>query len=278
MGRLITLNEGLLVWYRLLITSVSLWILCLSPNYVVRISRKDAMRVAGVGAIAALHWVCFYGSIKSANVSVALICFSSIGFFTALLEPLIFRSKTDVIELLLGLVVIVGIYLVFRFDPHYKKGIIIGLISALLGSIFPILNRRLLQRVPVRTLTVYQLSGGFIFLTILLPFYLRYFPSDHFFPSVSDWIWLVALSWICTIFAFTLSMSALQKISAFTVNLTYNLEPVYGIGLAFLVFREEKSFGYEFYVGLFLIILSITLQMLRLWKKRETKPEEIKSN
>ena len=278
LGRLITLNEGLLVWYRLLITSVSLWVLCFLPNYIVRISMKDALRIAGVGAIAALHWVCFYGSIKSANVSVALICFSAIGFFTALLEPLIFRSKTDVIELLLGLLVIAGIYLVFRFDPHYKKGIIIGLISALLGSIFPILNRRLLQRVPVKTLTVYQLSGGFVFLTLLLPFYLSYFPAVHFFPSLSDWIWLIVLSWVCTIFAFTLSMSALQKISAFTVNLTYNLEPVYGIALAFLVFREEKSFGYEFYIGLFLIILSIALQMMRLWKKHENNSQNINSN
>ncbi|HTQ66689.1 MAG TPA: DMT family transporter [Puia sp.] len=278
LGRLITLNEGLLVWYRLLITSVSLWVLCFLPNYIVRISMKDALRIAGVGAIAALHWVCFYGSIKSANVSVALICFSAIGFFTALLEPLIFRSKTDVIELLLGLLVIAGIYLVFRFDPHYKKGIIIGLISALLGSIFPILNRRLLQRVPVKTLTVYQLSGGFVFLTLLLPFYLSYFPEVHFFPSLSDWIWLIVLSWVCTIFAFTLSMSALQKISAFTVNLTYNLEPVYGIALAFLVFREEKSFGYEFYIGLFLIILSIALQMMRLWKKHENNSQNINSN
>lgn len=275
---MITLNEGLLVWYRLLITSVSLWVLCFLPNYIVRISMKDALRIAGVGAIAALHWVCFYGSIKSANVSVALICFSAIGFFTALLEPLIFRSKTDVIELLLGLLVIAGIYLVFRFDPHYKKGIIIGLISALLGSIFPILNRRLLQRVPVKTLTVYQLSGGFVFLTLLLPFYLSYFPEVHFFPSLSDWIWLIVLSWVCTIFAFTLSMSALQKISAFTVNLTYNLEPVYGIALAFLVFREEKSFGYEFYIGLFLIILSIALQMMRLWKKHENNSQNINSN
>lgn len=275
---MITLNEGLLVWYRLLITSVSLWVLCFLPNYIVRISMKDALRIAGVGAIAALHWVCFYGSIKSANVSVALICFSAIGFFTALLEPLIFRSKTDVIELLLGLLVIAGIYLVFRFDPHYKKGIIIGLISALLGSIFPILNRRLLQRVPVKTLTVYQLSGGFVFLTLLLPFYLSYFPAVHFFPSLSDWIWLIVLSWVCTIFAFTLSMSALQKISAFTVNLTYNLEPVYGIALAFLVFREEKSFGYEFYIGLFLIILSIALQMMRLWKKHENNSQNINSN
>jgi len=278
LGRLITLNEGLLVWYRLLITSVSLWVLCFLPNYIVRISMKDALRIAGVGAIAALHWVCFYGSIKSANVSVALICFSAIGFFTALLEPLIFRSKTDVIELLLGLLVIAGIYLVFRFDPHYKKGIIIGLISALLGSIFPILNRRLLQRVSVKTLTVYQLSGGFVFLTLLLPFYLSYFPAVHFFPSLSDWIWLIVLSWVCTIFAFTLSMSALQKISAFTVNLTYNLEPVYGIALAFLVFREEKSFGYEFYIGLFLIILSIALQMIRLWKKHENNSQNINSN
>lgn len=271
LGRLISLNEGLLVWYRLLITVITLWALSFLRKQEIKISWKDILRVSGVGAIAALHWVSFYGSIKYSNVSVALLCFSSIGFFTALIEPIIFRTRIDIIELLLGLLVVVGIYLIFHFDPHYKTGIIIGLIAALLGSIFPILNRKLLERVPVQTLTIYELGGGFVFLTLLLPFYLAIFPTAYYFPRPSDWLWLLILSWLCTVFAFTLSMNALQKISAFTVNLTYNLEPVYGIALAFIVFREDKYLSYGFYIGLFLIIISIGLQMIRLWKMRRNK-------
>jgi len=268
LGKLITLNEGLLVWYRLMLTAIALWILAIVRRQAIRISLPDIGRIFGVGAIAALHWVSFYGSIKYSNVSVGLLCFSAIGFFTALIEPLLFRHRVDIAELLLGLLVIAGIFFIFQVDPHYKTGILIGLLSSLLGSLFPVLNKRLLQRIPPETVTLYELSGGFLFLSILLPVYLYFVPSDHWLPGPGDWGWLLVLSLACTVLAFNLSMSALQKISAFTVNLSYNLEPVYGILLAFLVFREDKHLNGSFYIGFVLIILSIGLQMLRLWRKR----------
>jgi len=268
LGKLISLNEGLLVWYRLLITVTSLWILYFIRGRFSKIKKRDLAKVFAIGAIAALHWVSFYGSIKYANVSISLVCFSAIGFFTALLEPLFFRTRLDKIELLLGLLVIGGIYLIFHFDPHYKTGIIIGLISAFLGSIFPILNRRMLERVSVDNMTLYELSGGFLFLSLLLPVYLHLFPTNYFFPDRMDWIWLLLLSWLCTVLAFNLSMKALQKISAFTVNLTYNLEPVYGILLAFLVLGENRFLNEWFYPGFGIILLAIILQMWRLWRKK----------
>src|ERR1700760_2144092 len=130
LGKLITLNEGLLVWYRLFITAISLWLLAAIRRQDIRIARIDLWRIIGIGGIAALHWVFFYGSIKYSNVSVALLCFSAIGFFTAIIEPLVLRHRLDLVELLLGLVVIVGILFIFRVDPHYKTGIAIGLISS----------------------------------------------------------------------------------------------------------------------------------------------------
>lgn len=268
LGKLITLNEGLLVWYRLLITAVSLWILALIQRQPVRTGLRDILRIFGVGGIAALHWVLFYGSIKYSNVSVALLCFSSVGFFTAILEPLVFRHRIDWVELLLGLLVIAGIFFIFQVDPHYKTGILIGLASAVLGSLFPVLNKRILQDVSPKTVTLYELSGGFLFLSVLLPVYLHFFPVASMLPSASDWGWLLLLSWACTVLAFNLSMSALGRISAFTVNLTYNLEPIYGILLAFIVYREDRLLNAGFYIGFFLIILSVGLQMFRLWKKR----------
>lgn len=272
LGKLITLNEGLLVWYRLLLTALSLWILALVRRQVVRIAMVDVWRIFGVGSIAALHWVSFYGSIKYSNVSIGLLCFSAIGFFTALIEPLLMRHRVDFVELLLGLLVIAGIFFIFQVDPHYKTGILIGLLSSLLGSLFPVLNKRLLQRIAPETVTLYELSGGFLFLSILLPLYLYYVPTDHLAPGPWDWVWLLVLSLACTVLAFNLSMSALQKISAFTVNLSYNLEPVYGILLAFVLFREDRYLSGSFYIGFFLIILSIVLQMLRLWRKRVATP------
>lgn len=268
MGKLITLNEGLLVWYRLLLTAVSLWILAFIRRQHIRIGAADIWRIFGVGAIAALHWVCFYGSIKYSNVSVGLLCFSAIGFFTALLEPLIFRHKIDKIELLLGAIVILGIFLIFQVDPRYKTGILIGIVSSFLGSLFPVLNRRLLQRIPAETVTLYELSGGFLFLSALLPFYMHLFPTPHVVPSMAEWGWLLVLSLACTVLAFNLSMSALHKISAFTVNLSYNLEPIYGILLAFAIFREDRYMNVGFLIGGILIILSVVLQMIRLWHMR----------
>jgi drug/metabolite transporter (DMT)-like permease len=271
LGKLISLNEGLLVWYRLLLTAPSLWLLALLRRQSIRIGGRDIWRIIGIGGIAALHWVAFYGSIKYSNVSVGLLCFSAVGFFTALIEPLVLRHRLDVVELLLGLLVIAGIFLIFHVDPHYKIGIGVGLISALLGSLFPVLNKRILRRVPAETVTLYELSGGFLVLTLLMPLYLWFFPAPSLLPNRTDWIWLLILAWACTVLAFNLSMSALQKISAFTVNLSYNLEPVYGIILAFLLFREDKYLSKGFYIGFVLILLSIVLQTLRL-RRKQLKP------
>lgn len=268
LGRLITLNEGLLVWYRLVFTVITLWLLFGLTGKIKRIGTGELLRITGVGFIAALHWVSFYGSIKYANVSVALVCFSAIGFFTALLEPLILRKKFSWQEVLLGVMVMAGIFIIFHFDPRYKTGIIIGIVSALLGCLFPIFNRSFLQRHAAETVTLYELTGGLLTLTMVLPFYLQLFPAAYYIPTLEDLGWLLVLSWFCTVLAFQLSMNALKKISAFTVNLSYNLEPIYGILLAFAVFRENQHLGPSFYLGLSIILLSVVLQTLRIYRKR----------
>ncbi|NML23327.1 DMT family transporter [Pseudoflavitalea sp. G-6-1-2] len=266
LGRLITLNEGLLVWYRLLFTIITMWPLFAFQKKLQRISFKEMMKIGGVGVIAALHWATFYASIKYSNVSVALVCFSSIGFFTAIFEPIITRSKFKIIEILLGLIAVVGISLIFHFDPSFKVGIILGIITAMLGSLFPILNRGLLKTHSTETVTVYELTGGFVFLTLVMPFYLNVFPTDNLIPGWQDLIWLLILAWVCTVLAFQMSMEALKKISAFTVNLTYNLEPIYGISLAFIMFREDKMLTNAFYVGLALIVCSVLFQSFLVYR------------
>lgn len=266
LGKLITLNEALLVWYRLLFTIITMWAIFAFQKKLQRITAKEMMKITAVGAIATLHWTTFYASIKYSNVSVALVCFSSIGFFTAIFEPIISRSRFNYMELLLGLIAVLGISLIFHFDPTYKVGIIIGIISAMLGSVFPILNRKLLRTHSTETLTVYELTGGFIFLSLILPIYLKLFPTSNLVPGWSDIVWLLILAWVCTVWAFQLSMNALKKISAFTVNLTYNLEPLYGITLAFLLFREDKMLTGAFYAGLGLIVCSVLLQTFLVYR------------
>jgi drug/metabolite transporter (DMT)-like permease len=266
LGRLITLNEGMIVWYRLLLTSVTMWVLFSFTKKLQRIPASDILKICGVGFVAAMHWITFYGSIKYANVSVALVCFSSIGLFTALFEPLILRKKMNWMELLLGLITISGIYIIFHFDTEYKTGILLGIVSAMLGSLFPIFNREFLKRINVETLLSWQQTGGFIVLSILLPFYLQRFPTDNFIPSWENIGWLLVLSWVCSVIAFQFSSNALKRLSAFTVNLTYNLEPVYGILLAFAVYQENKYLSKWFYVGFAIIVAVLIIHVILLYK------------
>jgi len=266
LGRLIDLNEGLLVWYRMLITVITLGFIMGFQKQITRLHIKDTLRVVSVGAVIALHWVTFYGSIKYSNVSIALVCFSSIGFFTAIFEPIILKRRFEWRELALGLLCITGIYLIFNFNPQYKTGIIIGLVSALLAVRFSIFNKSLVGRIPVKTVTFYEMGGGWLVLTVLMPFYLKLFPTDYIFPSISDWGWLLILAWLCTVWAMLLQLSSLRKLSTFTSNLTYNLEPVYGILLAFIVFKENENLSGGFYYGLALILLSVFWQMWRIYR------------
>ncbi len=264
LGRLIDLNEGLLVWYRLLITSVTMWVLFTLTKKIKRIPLRDMLKLSGIGFLAALHWVTFYGAIKYANISVALVCFSAVGFFTALLEPLILRVRVKWIEVLLGLVVLGGIYIIFHFDPQYKTGIILGILSALFIGVVIILQKQQVNRFNPETVLTYQISGGTILLSAVMPFYLWRFPTDYIFPDTSDWMWLLVLAWFCSVLAFQLSAHALKKLSAFTVNLSFNLEPVYGIILAFIVYRENELLSKWFFIGFALIAAALLVHILML--------------
>ncbi len=273
LGKLITLNEGLLVWFRLFITVITLGAVLFFRKQLLSIPFKDILKTFGVGTIVAIHWVTFYGSVKYANVSVALVCFSATGFFTAFFEPLILKRRISLIEVGLGLMAIAGIYIIFDFHPQYKMGIVFGIISAMGSALFPIYNKRLLVTYSPKILTLYELGGGLLALTFLVPLYLIQFPATYYLPTTTDWLWLLVLAWLCTVLSFDLQLNALKKVSAFTANLTYNLEPVYGIILAFIFFKENKNLNPAFYFGVALILLAVILQMLRI--NREYKRSRV---
>ena len=276
LGKLILLNEGLLVWYRLLITVLVLAVILLVKKEFKKINARDLLRMGAVGAVITFHWVTFYGSIKYGNISVALVCLSAAGFFSALIEPILYNKKIILAEVLLGLIAVAGIYIIFDFHPQYKLGIVYGILAALGAAIFPMLNKQLIKEFTPRTLTFYELFGGFIILSLLLPIYLRFTPSSYFIPSLSDLGWLIILAVLCTVLCFDLQLRALEKLSPFTCNLMYNLEPLYGIILAFAFFGEGKSFHKEFYIGVGLILSAIVLQMIRLLKQSKDGGPDIK--
>lgn len=262
LGKLITLQEGLLVWYRMMFTAISLGLILYFGKKFKKISKREILRISIVGFIVAVHWVTFYAAIKYSNVSITLSCFASTALFTALVEPAMTKSKVKISELVLGLFAILGIYLIFSFQQLYTTGIILALVSALLASIFTVMNKKLTVSHDTSTIVFWEISSGFLFLTLLLPAYLYVFPSPQILPGKMDFFWLLIHSLFCTTLAFTLSMSALKELTPFTVNLAINLEPIYGIVMAFLIFQENKELGTGFYWGSSIILASVFGQVL----------------
>jgi drug/metabolite transporter (DMT)-like permease len=268
LGKLILLSETWLVWYRLLITVISLWILYAIQKKIRKLPVRSVLYIGLIGTIQALHWVCFYGSIKYANVTISLTCLSTSALLSSLLEPLVLKKRFDSIEILLGLFAIAGITIIYNTHLQFSIGIIIGLLSALLTVIVSVLNKKMIDSYNPESITLYQLTGGFVGLSILLPVYNTLFKIPVGVPNAYDWIWLVILSWVCTIFTFFLYIRSLKSVSAFTMNLTLTLEPVYGIVLAFLIFHENEMFSNWFYLGFGLIILAVAFHTWRIIRKQ----------
>lgn len=272
LGRAITLDSTQLVWWRLLITMVSLWLLYFFQGKAKWIPARDIFKISLIGSILALHWVCFYASIKLANVTIALTCLSTTALIAAVIEPLILKKKFDPVEIFLGLFAIAGIFIIYNTHIQFSTGIVIGLLSAVLTVMVSVLNKKIIDRYQPEQITLYQLSGGFIGLSLMLPVFEYFFPAPWSLPTTWDWIWLIVLSWICTILTFFLYIRALKKVSAFTLNLALTLEPVYGIILAFIIYKENHLLSKWFYLGFALITLAVLFHMWRLVRSLHRKP------
>ena len=283
LGRAISLDAPMLVWYRMLLTAVFMAVILTYRKEWVKIERKDLRQLALVGILMGLHWVAFYGAIKLANISIALVCLSTASIFTSLLDPMVNKSRHDLKEILLGSLAIAGVYLIYRFQQFYGAGIACGITAAILSSVFTILNKKIASKYPARTMVFYEMSTGWVFISLLIPLVFYYKPSTVFVPVSNngwlhnDWIWLVIMSLCCTVWAQSLALNALKKLTSFTVTLSVNLEPVYGILLAFLFYNENREIifnngtndlNWGFLGGMGLILLSVALQMVRLLKPR----------
>ncbi len=269
-GKLITLNEGLLTWYRVLISSVALFLWLYFTRTPHPQAWKDKLTIASVGLIITIHWLFFYGSIKYANVSIGVVCYALTSCFTALFVPFIHKKRFVFSEILLSLLTIAGIGLIFHFDTSHQTGIVLGVISSVFAALYTIYNEKLVRKFETKVINFYQIAGGTLGLTLILPLYLHWFPTDYLVPNLSDTFYLLLLALFCTVGLYWLFAEALKRIPAFTVNLTFNLEPVYAIALAFLIFQEAKEVNVSFYAGLFLVMTSVVLQTMismKRWKQ-----------
>lgn len=259
-GKLISLNEGLLVWYRVFFSSLILFLVLKLFKIRANISSKEKFDIAKIGLFITIHWVFFYASIKYANISVGVVCYCLTSFFTAVFSPLINRRRFNVRELLLSLLTLIGIALIFHFDTSYQLGITLGIISSAFAALYTIYNERLVRKYDSRVINYYQMIGGTVALGLCLPLYLHYFPAPSVIPGLKDTAYLILLASFCTVGLYVLFAESLKRISAFTVNLSFNLEPVYSIILAFLFFNESKELNFSFYIGLCFVMISVLLQ------------------
>jgi drug/metabolite transporter (DMT)-like permease len=259
-GKLISLNAGLLVWYRLLFSSIILFLIVKLFSVSNRFAFKERFAIAKVGMLIAIHWVFFYGSIKYSKISIGVVCYCLVSFFTAIFKPLINKTRFILSELLLSTLTLLGISLIFHFDTSYRLGIGLGVVSSAFAALYTINNEQLVKSYDSKIINYYQMIGGTIGLGVLLPAYLYFFPVASLFPNLKDSLYLLFLSLVCTVGLYILFAEVLKKIPAFTVNLTFNLEPIYSIILAFLFFNESKEVNVSFYAGLVFVMVSVILQ------------------
>jgi drug/metabolite transporter (DMT)-like permease len=271
LGKLITVESYLLVWYRLGIALIGLLIYFTITKFSLKITKKQLIKTLFVGVIIAAHWVSFFEAIKQSNVSVALVCFSSSTLFTSLIEPFYFKRKIKPYELIFGVVIILGLYFIFSFEFRYLIGMVISVISAALASWFTVLNGILIKETKAKLISFYELLGAFIILTIYLLVSTKADLNQFIIPN-KDVKWLIILGTVCTAFAFIVSVEVMKKISPYTVTLSVNLEPIYSIILALLIWPESETMSFGFYMGAIIVIATIFLNAL--FKNKEVKEKK----
>lgn len=266
LGRLITLGGLPLVWYRMMVSVPVLAAVMALMGRLHRTGWRAVLRIATCGTILALHWVAFFASIQASNVSIGVACIATSCFFTAILDPLLNRKRLSWAEVLISFIAIAGVLLVFSLDVRYRLGIALGLLSAALYSLFSILHIQVSHRTgeDSATMLLYELLGGVLFLTLLMIPFTRLFPDQPVALTPQDGLWILLLGSVFTILPFLFQLHALRTLSAFTVNLAYNLEPVYSIAFAAILFGELREVNFSFWIGIALIVVSVLVQTYRI--------------
>jgi len=260
LGKLISIPAVELVFARTLIAASALALILYLKNISFRIGTRQITKIIGVGFLISAHWILFFASARVSSVAICLAGLSTVSLWTALLEPVFTRKKLRAHELLMSLLIIVGLYLIFRFEFNHLLGIIMAVVSAMLSAIFTIINARLAQQHRPLVISCYELAGACLATALFFPFYAAYLTDTgtlNFNLTWWDGLWLLLLALVCTVYPFTSTVRLMQRISAFTVNLSVNLEPVYGIVFALLLFKDAEHMSVGFYLGAAIILFSV---------------------
>ena len=269
LGALISLDALPLVWFRMLLAVGFILIYILIKKIPLKIPLKTGVIFLLAGLIIALHWYTFFKAIKVSNISVTLACLSTGAFFASLMEPFAYGRKIIWYEVVFGLIVITGLYIIFKVDGHYFYGILLALTSAFLSALFAVINGKFAKEFNPSVISFYELLGGVLFFSVFLLFS-NSFSTSFFVVSNSDWFYLLILSTFCTAYAFIASVKVMKFLSPYTVMLTINLEPIYGTILAVIVFKEKEKMSTDFYIGALIILSTVIINgIVKYYKKEE---------
>jgi drug/metabolite transporter (DMT)-like permease len=260
LGKLVTIPAVEMVFYRTLLAAIGMGIVIVIFRGSFKVSNSDLIKLLLTGAIVAAHWLTFFISGRISNPSTSLVGFATCSLWAAFIEPIAKKNKIQAVEVGLGLVVILGLYLIFSFDFQYPIGLLLGILSGLTCAIFSVVNSQLVTRVNSLTITFYEMIGATIAVALFFPLYQSNFTADgqlHLAPVWSDWLWIAVLSLVCTVYAYAVAINLTKKLSVFFIQLTLNLEPVYGIILALIVFGQSEVMSWNFYLGTVVILAAV---------------------
>lgn len=272
LGLLISLPALELVFYRTLLAAVGVGLVMVWRKKNILVPPAELIKIAGVGVLISLHWIFFFWSAKVSTASVCLAGMATTSLWTAFVDPIINRTKIKWYEVALGLLVISGLVVIFQFESGYWLGLSLALLSAFLSALFSVFNAKLTFRHTPYQITLFEMAAASLFALFFMPIYSEFLndgaPIQWEWKGL-DWVWMPVLSGICTVYAFSVSVELMKRVSVFTINLTINLEPVYGILLAVLVFGEKEKMTPQFYLGTLIILISVLIYpVLNYWNKR----------
>ena len=262
LGELISIEAIPLVWYRMVIAGILMFLYIKIRKINSDVSYVAVLRFFMAGIIIALHWITFFASINEANISIALAMFATGAFFTSLIEPIFYKRKIIKYEIVFGLIVAIGVSIILDSEIKYLTGILLGISAAFFSSLFAVINGKFVEKYDASIISLYEFIGGVVFISLYLLFSDNGFSKDFFKLNSNDWMYILILASVCTAYAFIGSVHIMKYISPFTVVLTYNLEPVYGIILAIIIFGDKEIMSYNFYYGTALILLTVVINSL----------------
>jgi drug/metabolite transporter (DMT)-like permease len=262
LGKLVSIPSVEMVFYRTLLAAIGMAALILVRRGDFAVSKTDLIKLIITGIIVAIHWLTFFGAGRLANPSTSLVGFATCSFWAALIEPIAKRKKIQLLEIGLGIVVIVGLYIIFADDFQYPLGLLLGIVSGFTAAIFSVINSKLVVRLNAHTITFYEMASASVMILLFFPLYQNTWAVNGeltLLPLWSDWIYIAIMAWVCSVYAYSAAINLTKKLSVFFIQLALNLEPVYGIALALIVFGVQEVMSLNFYIGTFIIISAVAI-------------------